>query len=612
MRVPDHVRKTILNLWPGPKDIYVKGKKVGVQTNGVPMGDPLTKTNLSLAHPICEAYASKKVPNVIVVHDGNGDDFAAILGAETQDLINEWISQFNICAQMLGYEISEEDFFVTSSWGTYCEEVYHIPVDRFNTVRTGSKLKDNSYMPYLDHPKMRLVIDTRKDRRDYSSVKDGKYTLLGKDMEYAEQGHESGLFSVASAMQDICLGLRYEKRPVYLPRQIFSVGKMPSNWNTNSWANALWSQTPLITNLSVVALRELLGELPKNLTNMRSVKSSERHFDNEAITEVFEIPDGDPIKDFIIVRKEETHKIPPGVLDRLREAKYLTTSSEVEALYLFMKRLETFEQTVTSDLMDLAKTTVTDMKSYTFEEVKDTCQKFHKKFYKKRWAIKPLVDVDYYFQSDIDEFQNSDPRNVTIPGFDYAERFAKRLRPDTPKGRAERELFDWFVEWRESILKGEYYELPPLQLLEDDPFILQKAADCDEEVVVIVTNDVKLTRLCQNKLIDKTIMRISIENWMITDADESAYLKALKEDLKVDAIILVDEGSLDTFLYKTDINPSSYPKWNEKISLKPTRTQADIYDVYSNPRNVNSSNVYEFLQIIDSRRAVRILGRRRR
>jgi len=458
-----------------------------------------------------------------------------------------------------------------------------------------------------------LVIDTRKDRRDYSSVKDGKYTLLGKDMEYAAQGSEGPLFGVASAMQDICLGLRYERRPVYIPRQIFSVGKMPHKWNTTSWANAIWSQTPMVTNITIVALRELLGEIPKNLTALRSVKSSERHFDNEAVTEVFEIPENDPIKNFIIVSKEQVKLVPPGVLDRLREGGYLTTSSEVEALYLFMKRLESMDQKVeSSDLMELVRSKVTHMKSCTFEEVQVTCEKFKDKFYKKQWAIKPLVDVDYYFTEDIEEFRNSDPRNVNVPGFDFVNRFKKRLRPDTPKRRAEEELYNWFVEWRQSILNKEYYELPPTQLLEDDPFILQKSADADEEVVVIVTNDRKLCRLVQNKLFEKTIMRISLENWLQLDADEQSVLRALKDDLKVDPILFVDEGSLDTFLWKTDIDPNVYPGWNDRIEAKKVRTQADIYDVYQPPIKIDSNTVYNFIDVINPARAVRILGRKSR
>jgi len=330
----------VRQIWPGEKDLYVDGKYINRMVNGVPMGDPLTKTNISLAHPICEAYANRKSPGVKYVHDGNGDDTIVILGSDEIEKITRWIDAYNNASEQLGYQISQDDFFVTSSWGTYCEEVFCIPIDRFNTVRTASKLKDNMYMPYLDHPKMRLVIDTVKDRRDFSSDVSGKVTLLGKDLSYTEHGKETGLFSVASACQDACLGLRYEQRPIYLPRQIYNIGKMPGFWETKAWTNAIWSMPRKVRDITVQTLRELLKEIPPNLTEVRSVKSAERHFEKEMVTEVFTIPEGDPIRELIVIPRDKAHLVPPGVLDRLVESKHLTTSREVEALYLFQKRVE--------------------------------------------------------------------------------------------------------------------------------------------------------------------------------------------------------------------------------------------------------------------------------
>jgi hypothetical protein len=275
-----------------------------------------------------------------------------------------------------------------------------------------------------------------------------------------------------------------------------------------------------------------------------------------------------------------------------------------------MKRIETLTQDVTSDLMDLAFSRVTNMDNVSYTEVKETCDQFKETFYKKRWAIKPLVDVDYYFTEDIDEFRNSDPRNVDIPGFDYIKRFGKRIPPDTPKRRAEMELYEWFCEWRAAILNDEFFELPPTQLLEDDPFIIIRASECAEQVVVIVTDDRKLCRLASNKLIDKLICRISIKNWVLMDAMEKPIIDTIKQDLKADAIVLVDEGSLDTFLWKTDINPSVYPGWTGRIDLKPPRTQEDIWDVYMPP--ISIANIYDFVEITDVRKATRIFGRRNR
>jgi len=276
---------------------------------------------------------------------------------------------------------------------------------------------------------------------------------------------------------------------------------------------------------------------------------------------------------------------------------------------MYMKRVETHQPTVEqTDLRDIDFSRCTEMPSSTFDAVKRVCTDFKEEFYKKRWAVKPLVDVDYYFTEDIDEFRNSDPRNVDIPEFEYLKRFGKRIPPSTPKTRAEEELYRWFCEWRQSILDEEYYELPPLQLLEDDPYIIQQIGRDEREVAVIVTDDKKLCRLASNKFLDKLILRISIRNWVLMDADEKPVLDALRDDLKVPGHVLVDEGSLDAFLWKTDIDPLAFPGWDERIDMKKPREQEDIYNVYLPP--IRTSNVYDFVEIMDARRAVRILGRR--
>jgi hypothetical protein len=611
MRLSKELRDTLDCIWPGCKDLYVKGKYVCQMVNGIPMGDPLTKTNISLAHPICEAYAHRRVPGVKIVHAGNGDDTVVIAAADTDEICDRWFEEYNRATVQLGYRLSPLDTFVTSTWGTYCEEVFHIPVDRFNTVRTASKLKDNRYLPYLDHPKMRLVIDTKKDRGDYSSDITGKVTLLGKDQQYAEQGEEGHLFSVASAMQDVCLGVRYEQRPMYLPREIFSVGKMPAFWNTESWANAIWSMPQKVVNITVRALKELMGDLPTNLTELRAVKSGERHFDGEAVAEVFTIPDDDPIKQLVTVRREDAKKIPPGVLERLVESKHLTTSKEVEALYLFMKRLEELEQVVHNDLFEMLRTKVSVLREYSKEDTLKTCEKFKSKFFKQQWTLRRPFEVDYYLTHHIDELRSSDPRTVNIE-FDYVNRFAKRLRPDSVKTRAEEELYEWFVRNVDNILEENEYDLPPTQLLEDDPYILQRIGYNGVEVNIIVTDDRKLCRLAQNKFTEKIIMRISIKDWVFIDADERAVIDAIYDDLKVTPAVLVDEGSLDTFLWKTDISPNAYAKWGDPVNVKKTRTQEEVYDVYQPPVNVDRSNVYNFVEIVNTRVASRVFGRRLR
>jgi len=603
MNLSEDIRKTVECIWPGSKDMYINGKYVGQMINGIPMGDPLTKTNISLAHPICEAYADKLEPGIKKVHSGNGDDTVIIAGSDDPASIRRWFGYYNKATEMLGYEISQDDFFITSSWGTYCEEVFHIPVNRFNTVLTASKLKDNKYLPYLDHPKFRLVVDTKKDRQDYSSDIVGKVTLMGKDMDYATYGEEGKLFPIASACQDVCLGIRYEQKPMYIPRQIYSIGKMPIMWNPQDWANAILSMPHKVVNITIQTLRELMNEVPKHLTEHRSVKSSERHFEMESVTEVFTIPDDDPIKQLCVVRREDSKKIPPGVLDRLVDSKHLTTSREVEAFYMFMKRIETMEQEQHADLFDLLKTKVSELREYSKDEILRVVTKFRQWFFDNKYLLKRQFEVDYYYTHHIDELRTSDPRTVDLD-FDYIKRFQKRLKPDRPKERAEQELFEWFTREVETILADGEYSIPPTQILEDDPYILQSIAYAKNTYHLIVTDDRKLARLAQNKFVTKKILMMSIRNWVRADCNEGPILDALKESLGEKPLVHVDNGSLDAFLYKTDIVPEEYPSFGEQICLRPVRTQEDIWDVYLAPITFDSRSIYNFVEDVNRKRTV--------
>jgi hypothetical protein len=75
MGLTEEVVNVLISVWVGDKNMYYNGKYKGQMVNGVPMGDPLTKTNLSLAHPICDRYAKIKLARkVISMGVGNGDD----------------------------------------------------------------------------------------------------------------------------------------------------------------------------------------------------------------------------------------------------------------------------------------------------------------------------------------------------------------------------------------------------------------------------------------------------------------------------------------------------------------------------------------------------------
>jgi hypothetical protein len=593
MHLPRDIKRDIFAIWPGKKDIYVNGKNRGQMVNGIPMGDPLTKTNISLAHPICAKYADLKCGTMISgVGAGNGDDGVEIKSGPHAE---EWMAHFLAAAKQLGYELSEDDFFITGDWFTYCEEVARIPIDRFNTTSNAARLKDDRLSPYLDFPKYRLVIDTRKDRKDFSSDPKGKYTLLGKDIEYVRSGGQMGcshLFNIASACQDVCLGLRYQKIPVYLPRQVFSIGKLPAGWNPTSWANALMTQKKHPRTVAYTAMRELIGEREPLLIKLRGVLSRETHFDKESYVEIKTIPTDDPIKKYRVVTAEQWKLFPRGVLERLRTVGRLVPESKIQALYLFQERVQSLNQVMEShDLFEVVKGMSIGLDDPSKEDLERVCNRMKDMFGYRPWSIASAVEEDLYPRNIVEILRKSDPLRVDLPEFKYLERFTKPLPNDSPLERALGNLEAWFDDNYENIIAGNEYSLPPTDIIEDDPIMILAAKRSTSDMVVLVTNDIKLWRLIYNEVPSKLIGRISVESWINHDADESAFISALKKRLGLEVEILVDQGAFETFLLRTDISPTRYPGWTENIDRSKVRSAEEIYDVYIPPVTLNSDNV---------------------
>jgi len=599
MNTPKDVIEDILSIWPGQKDIYVNNQYRGRMLNGIPMGDPLTKTNLSMAHPICENYANRVVGRLPGSGAGNGDDGVEI---KCGPKAKQWIDAFLEAARQLGYDLSMDDYFVTRDWFTYCEEVAMIPIDRFHTVANANRLKTDKLMPYLDVPKFRLVIDTKKDRRDFSSDPKGKYTLLGKDMEYVRKGgerHVQHLYSVVSACQDVCLGLSYQKNPVYIPRQVFGIGKIPTNWSPVSWANAIMSQKTHPRNVSYTILRELVGERESHLTKLRGVMSGNNtHFDNESYLEIKTIPSDDPIKRFVCVKADQWDLFPSGVLQRLKSHGRLMPESKIQAYYLFQERVKELSQDKPeNDLFETIRGMSHLLDTATHVDVVRVANKM-KKFSNSPWTLGVEREEDLYPNTVISVLEKSNPLRVDLPEFTYLERFHKPPPTDSPFERGMNRLEEWFYENYEAIIAGREYTLPPTDVIEDDPIILLQADRSACDVIIVITNDVKLVKLMVNKITSKDIWRISVEDWLNHDLDEGSFRKALKERLQDTSIeFIVDQGALETYLMKTDIDVTRYPDFASPIERTAVRSQADIYDVYTAPRPLNGENVFEIVKI---------------
>nr|QIR30316.1 RNA-dependent RNA polymerase [Plasmopara viticola lesion associated narnavirus 37] len=625
---------TILDTWVGDYDLFVSGKPVGKMVNGIPMGNPLTKTNISIAHPICELYAHLRIQDETssgsLIRDfskgrtqslivGNGDDSFILVWGQFK---MQFIEYFGIAAAMLGYKISKDDFFTTRDWGTYCEEIFRIPTSRFDTVWLANRIKDARYSPYLDFPKGRLLIDTQKDRSDFSSEPEGKFTLLGKDMEYVRRDGEQGtnfLFAVSSALQDIGLGLRYRNIPVYLPRQIFSIGKMPPNWSIDSWVNCMnTTKRAWIKNVTQTLLEEFNGKREPCLSLFKgAMNKSQKHFNKEAYLEIREIPDTDPIKQHVIIKADDWEKFPVNTLMKLTNAGYLVRESQITKHYLFFDRLKSLTDDSDRDLFKVIKGIGLELSTYEDRKFREEATEFSRMYKKKPHLLLNAHPEDLYPESIGKALAQADPLRVDLD-YGFLKNFHSRIRPDSPYTRGVERLYEWFTDNYINILRGLPFEQPPQDVIEDDPIIIQTAANlvatgCD--VIVYVTDDVKLVRASYNKGLSATHLRISCRDWVSIAGDETSVLRAVSKWFAGShPQVIIDQGSLETFIDKTGssyslgvpIKESQPLGWNDEIVKPEQPTTMELLSRYHVHRKVTDDLVIGLLRYRDRKDEISI------
>lgn len=545
----------------------------------------MTKTNLCLAHPICSKYALLKIGKRMTIYGaGNGDDGVQLASGDHR---HEYFDHFLHAASMLGYDLSEEDTFRTEDWLVYCEEVFRIPVDRFHIVRNGLKLKDSRISPYLDIPRGRVILDTKKDREDWSSVPQGKLTLMGKELEYIENDSTSGikfLYAVASACQDVCLGLRDCKIPVGLPRQIFGIGKPPPQWRVASWFNMLVNSHRWPKYVTYKVMRECIGEEEPKYTRVKGVHRDQRHFKDEAVLETLTIPEDDPIKRFRVIKRDQWGLFPSGILDKLIMCGKLVRESKLSAHYLFHKRMCGILEQET-DLFEVLRRETDEILDIPDEDLLSTIERFRNRFVNSRWTLRRTFEEDLYRPSVIDTMAKADPLRVDLD-YKFLERFNRPPKPDTPYERDALRLEAWFDDNVDDILSGVgFTNWPPRDIVADDSLLELEVMNSPELCILVVTDDVKLARRIARNNLDKLIFRVSCSNWVFHSADAVKFEDRIQEMVTIRPYILIDTGALEAFMDKTGATYSMgipvidplIRKWSEDVPRRAPASQAEIY-----------------------------------
>jgi hypothetical protein len=603
MGVPSHILNVILSTWLGEKDAYINGKFAFTIRNGIMMGDPLTKTNLCLAHPICIRYATYRIKQedpafpLAIYGKGNGDDLSYVYN---HPLFPKYFSE---AASMLGYEESPLDTFVSSDWLFYCEEAAYIPQHSRNYVSISQKHNNIDLLPYLDYPRMRLVVDVKKDREDFSSSTIGKFTLLGKEIGFLpSESVQYNYYQFAGCCQDVLLDIHASEVLPILPHQFFGIGKEVTGATVESLEWFLFKSVDWKRKFLKTIIKELLyGDW--NLLNLRSsVSLGQKHFEGQPDVETFVLPSNDPIKHHRLIPKELLENFPAGVVERLVSGGELVYESQIWKYYLMNQRFRGLinDEEGAVNLFEVVKKklSLVDEPDLSPGEMEIFLERWRKHHYQFRRNI----PEDVYDLRTVRELLCRDPIRINNMDFlsETLARF-KREPVDTVFRRETRRLYNWFrevidldddmlpIERFEKILEGDAGAAlgAPTSLLEDDPIIIQDVCNTPSWIIAVVSNDLKMHRLCVNKAYDKIIIRIPVASWVITPGSDSDKIQYIWNSFGCSTWL--DTGNIQGYINATEgrteyLLGASF-NWRDNLptSLEKTRSfkrrAKSLYDV---------------------------------
>jgi hypothetical protein len=406
------------------------------------------------------------------------------------------------------------------------------------------------------------MIATTKDRIDFSSDPRGKVTLLGHDQEYfgrEDPGPQNTIYAIASAFQDITLATIDDRTPLFLPRQVNGVGKPPPFWSAKSWLNIMKRCRPWHSKYYYHIMKEFIDGTV-DISGYRGALKETNHFDKEMMVELFEIPLDDPIRRYIVVKQDQWSLYPEGVLLKLVTLGYLIPESKIAKYYLFQERLEQLQQDTKRDLFEVVKARMINTEMPDEEEITRVVRRFSIEYRDHPYRLYGGKVENLYVSQAIEKLQSGDPLQVSDHPFPLRDKFVRRQRPSTQYEEDGLLLYQWFMGASTALRNGEEYDLPPTNILSDDPIIIQDIGRGGSDIYVIATDDLKLYRLAMNKFPDTWVFRIScihylqvntfcVENELDIDEElEAAFIREYGGGFT--STIVVDKGSVETFTHQ--------------------------------------------------------------
>jgi hypothetical protein len=489
----------------------------GETSNGVFMGDSGCKVLLTFGNLLAVlrmAYAGNAVSAVV------GDDHTTLSTNAVAAL-----GIYNRTIRSLGFVTSDDDEVVSDTYGFYAEEVYKIPPtnrDTVDAIASGSPRE----LPYIDIPKVRLLMDIRKDRADFSSTTSGRVFQFGKELEYVNRPNRfQGLFHIGSWIQDLCLDLRHKPEFVYFPRALVSAGKPLLFQNRDNFTDfiKIHKSGRLLGRYYYLMDTAVHSQVNFGIVPRFFTKTSE---DRLVLVKQRELPEQVvPLKLFQS-RKKKWYQ--PLVVQRLRE--YLISETEICA------KLNQLEELFSE--VPVAEPATVESVAVSVEEINtETLKSFLDMWEGNSMLLGRNALENWYPRKEVMKILDiENPLHVKIPinwtgkkGGIPAERMLE-------KERDAARLYEWLLNSADDVN-------PPTEIIADDPAILEQIRDAPNKDVYVATDDVAMLRYASSLYWRKNVIRISTRRWCEAAMTITPLLGSGVQDS-----VIVDLGSVDSLV----------------------------------------------------------------
>lgn len=489
----------------------------GETTNGVFMGDSGCKVLLTFGNLLSVlrmAYAGEVTSAVV------GDDHTSLSSNAERalDIYNETVSS-------LGFVPSKDDEVVSDRYGFYAEELYKVPQsnrDTIDAIGPGSP-RD---LPYIDVPKIRLLMDIRKDRADFSSTACGRIFQFGKEMEYVNRPNRfQAVFHIGSWIQDLCLDLRHKPEFVYFPRSLVSAGKPLLFQNRDNFVDfiQIHKDGRLLRRYHYLMDTAVHSEVNFGIVPRFFTKTSE---DRLVLVKDTELPEQViPLKLFQS-RKKKWYQ--PLVVQRLHQ--YLISETEIKA------RLNQLEELFSEK--PVAEPATVENVAVSAEEIRpETLKAFLDLWEGNSMLLGRNAMESWYPREEVLRILDlENPLHVEIPikwwgleGGIPAERMLE-------KERHAAQLYEWLLNTADD-------SDPPTDIIADDPAIINEIMDIPDRDIYVATDDVAMLRYASSICWRKNVIRISARRWIEAAMTITPLLGSGVQDK-----VIVDLGSVDSLV----------------------------------------------------------------